>query len=735
MKLRYLVLITFILITLSFNKKVIAQKTETSRIKQLYSMSIDELMNIEIITAGKKFEKIRDIPASVVIVTRNDIEMYGYKDLREIINQINGMYVSSNLGIDIYAVRGFTKGKRNNFVIMVNNIKITDEKILTFYQLPVEMIDRIEVVRGPMSVIYGNNAFFGAINIITNQIGKDEPKNLTTVSYGSLNTSKIFARLSSQSDNLKIVLNLSLFKTDGADLPLNKMITKPERMDEPLFGGEEGLGLGLPDYAKNTKNFLLNDHKYINLSASFNKFSFNLSYIEAKNGWYYYFPSLDKGSTFKNRNTTFSLSYTNDITETLKIDAKLRYSNTISDNNYNHLFEGFYGRDNTINSELEGEINLFWHLKPNLYITLGLQYENMTEFVNESNVPIAGINNDTLYYIDTGDDGITYSSFIQVDYNPFSRLKLVAGFRIEQMMGYGLKMVRNQGYLPPSNEFVSEISDIKDNGEVYIIPRLAAIFQIDEDNVFKLLYGKAIKRPGFVTIGEDLWDIFLGEKIGGYSKPEFIYTRELNFLSTVSKKIAINISFFWNTLENLIIERNEIVDDILRAWLDNSGIIETKGIEASVLIEPEKNLNIEIGGSYQKTKDKTNNVDASYSPDFTGYFKIGYKYLTKYIFSLTGNYRGSMKPFYSSNPILNQDGSLSGDVVGWTSQAVPGCFVLSTNIRIKEFLFKGVFLNINCSNLLNTDIYYPAFSINNAWADRGTLGYKRGFLITVGWKF
>ena len=136
MKLNTFASMIFIIISMSLSSVIFAQ--------ELNSMSLEELMNVKIITAGKTQQKVSDVPASVVILTRKDIEMYGYQDLREIINQINGMYIMSNLGIDIYAVRGFTKGKSNDFVIMVNNIKITDEKILTYYQLPVEMIDRIE---------------------------------------------------------------------------------------------------------------------------------------------------------------------------------------------------------------------------------------------------------------------------------------------------------------------------------------------------------------------------------------------------------------------------------------------------------------------------------------------------------------------------------------------------------------------------------------------------------------
>ena len=69
-----------------------------------------------------------------------------------------------------YGVRGFwSKGWNDNVIIMVNGVdQISDyfnDYPLTTIAVPVEAIDKIEVVRGPMSVIYGSGAFFGAINI------------------------------------------------------------------------------------------------------------------------------------------------------------------------------------------------------------------------------------------------------------------------------------------------------------------------------------------------------------------------------------------------------------------------------------------------------------------------------------------------------------------------------------------------------------------------------------------
>lgn len=152
--------VCIIFILLSFDNKVFSQQDS------LFELSFEDLMNIPIVAAGKQEQTIAEIPASTVVILRKEIEEFGYRDLRSILNSIPGYYALSNLGIDIYGIRGYAKGKGSNFIILLNGTKITDENILKFYQVPVESIEKIEVIRGPMAVMYGNNAFFGVINII-----------------------------------------------------------------------------------------------------------------------------------------------------------------------------------------------------------------------------------------------------------------------------------------------------------------------------------------------------------------------------------------------------------------------------------------------------------------------------------------------------------------------------------------------------------------------------------------
>ncbi len=88
--------------------------------ENLFELSLAELMELEIVTASKTEERISDIPASIIILTRQDIEMYGFTSLEEIFAHISGLYYVNNesfLGATI-GVRGYMTANPTNIVVL-----------------------------------------------------------------------------------------------------------------------------------------------------------------------------------------------------------------------------------------------------------------------------------------------------------------------------------------------------------------------------------------------------------------------------------------------------------------------------------------------------------------------------------------------------------------------------------------------------------------------------------------
>ncbi|MDH3383981.1 MAG: TonB-dependent receptor plug domain-containing protein, partial [Deltaproteobacteria bacterium] len=137
-------------------------------------MSLEELMNIPVYGASKYEQKLTEAPSSVSIVTSRDISKYGYRTLTDIIRGQRGFYVTYDRNYHYMGNRGFLRpGDYNSRVLLLvdghrtNDALYDSAAIGTSFILDVDLIDRVEFIRGPSSSLYGSNAFFGVINVIT----------------------------------------------------------------------------------------------------------------------------------------------------------------------------------------------------------------------------------------------------------------------------------------------------------------------------------------------------------------------------------------------------------------------------------------------------------------------------------------------------------------------------------------------------------------------------------------
>ncbi len=141
-----------------------------------------------VVTASKEAQNPLDAPNSTSIVTEQDIRLSGIIKVPELLRRLAGVDIMQMTGSDSeVSLRGFNQRFSNKVLILVDGRSFfIDLLATTFWQaLPigVEDIERIEVVRGPGSALYGANAFNGVINIITKKPG--EGKSGVSLGYGS----------------------------------------------------------------------------------------------------------------------------------------------------------------------------------------------------------------------------------------------------------------------------------------------------------------------------------------------------------------------------------------------------------------------------------------------------------------------------------------------------------------------------------------------------------------------
>jgi outer membrane receptor for ferrienterochelin and colicins len=151
----------------------------------LLDKSIEDLMSIEIDSvygASRYTQKVTEAPASITIITSEDIQKFGYRTLADILRNVRGFYVSYDRNYSYLGVRGYgLPGDYNSRItLLIDGHRLNDDiydaaMIGTEFPIDVDLIDRVEVIRGPNSSLYVASAFLGVINVITKR-GRDLQK-------------------------------------------------------------------------------------------------------------------------------------------------------------------------------------------------------------------------------------------------------------------------------------------------------------------------------------------------------------------------------------------------------------------------------------------------------------------------------------------------------------------------------------------------------------------------------
>ena len=153
--------------------------------KDLADLSIEELLNIKVTTAARRPESLRTTAAAAFVITSEDIRRSGLHSLPEVLRLAPGVQVArSETGIWAISIRGFNQDFSNKLLVLVDGRSVYNEVWSGVYwsmqEMPLDNIDRIEVIRGPGAAMWGVNAVNGVINIITKPAGDTQGVLLST---------------------------------------------------------------------------------------------------------------------------------------------------------------------------------------------------------------------------------------------------------------------------------------------------------------------------------------------------------------------------------------------------------------------------------------------------------------------------------------------------------------------------------------------------------------------------
>lgn len=217
--------------------------------KSLDTASLEELMDVRVQTATLRKQSLQDAPASVTVVTAEDIRRFGYRTLSEALSNVRSFYSTSDGPSSFVGARGFSLlGDFNTrFLVLINGHHMTDNVYGAMYYfgldfpLDMDLVDQIEIVRGPSSALYGSNGIFATVNIIT-KTPANAAQGRVTADAGTFGQQKLAVSSAfAAGKEAKVLLSASAVHSGGRTVAFPELADagfSPSRVDH--VGDESG---------------------------------------------------------------------------------------------------------------------------------------------------------------------------------------------------------------------------------------------------------------------------------------------------------------------------------------------------------------------------------------------------------------------------------------------------------------------------------------------------------------
>ncbi|HXB43706.1 MAG TPA: TonB-dependent receptor [Puia sp.] len=212
----------------------VRSQTDTSNLEAL---SLKDLLNIKITTASMTNQELDKAPATVIVITEEQIKMRGYTSLLDVLKDLPDMKVDDKLyalSLNNFTMRGVPG--QDKFILLLDGVRIsspTNEAMPIFENYPVNLAQQIEVVYGPASALYGADAVSGVINIITkkNASGKSILIDASTAigMYGQTNNALFIAK--KLGDHANLIVSGQYFYDQQPDY--TKLYAKQDSLFSP----------------------------------------------------------------------------------------------------------------------------------------------------------------------------------------------------------------------------------------------------------------------------------------------------------------------------------------------------------------------------------------------------------------------------------------------------------------------------------------------------------------------
>ncbi|EAY31851.1 TonB-dependent receptor plug domain-containing protein [Microscilla marina] len=679
-------LITTFIISQSIILTSTAQ-TDSSHKSVFFTSSANEVMklsknnNNSVTTTSKKAESITEAAGIISVVTQKEIEAFGALSLVDVLDRLSSIYVLSTYAYpnNMVSIRGDNTAQYNNRVLILLDGRPMRESLFLgenraiYSMIPLKTIDRIELLKGPGSTLYGTSAFTGAINIITKK-GKEARKFDQSISYGAFQRFQTNFSGGISAKDATLSWGLNYVDDKGWDFTATDEngTTRTIQMLQKGLGGQMKIDYG---------NFTLQGYYGISEQAAIgNSPQFGSSINRPYDDYRSYSSRLflDAGYDFR-------------------LSSKISNQTNITYNHYDFRF--FYIEANDVSRQAGSndvlvENTTFLNLGKKTEVILGgvANYRQGYGTQPVLNADGSGydifnnpVPNPNPFVFVPNSQEVFWGVYAQASYRPFSYLKIVAGGQLNKAPGTPID----------------------------IVPRLALISNFSKNFGAKLMFGQAFRSPSISERFRKSRSAYGDPTLA----PETVTTIEAQIYREIPGKLLGTLTYF-NSTGNRLIRRSRpsdsllVIDGVSVAKYINEGSINTQGIELEGKRQLPYHLSLNVNASFFWEGDNTT-ATVTGMPNLMAKAGISYR-LPRY------GSLGIYHSFFGKGTDINAQ---------QTVNPTPEAFhFLSAHLRLNLaslFKFNGlysVFLEVYARNLLNAQVHYPEYIRRNINSIPGRAG-------------
>ncbi len=524
--------------------------------------------------ASKYEQRLSEAPASVSIVTADEIRKYGHRNMEDILDSVRGFYTTNDRNYAYPGIRGFNSpGDYGTRILMLLdgqrlNDGLYDSAVVDReFPVDVDLIDRVEIIRGTGSSLYGSNAVLGIINVITRR-GRDLKGAELAASTGSHDTKEGRASYGDKySNGVELLISGTGFDTDGDD-----RIYFPE-FDDPATNN------GIAENGDDE------DTKSLFAELSYADFTLQMVYNDREKR----FPTATYETVFNNRRNKTSdefyhlfMNYTHSFQNQVEISADMSYGRYEYRGDYIYDYSATAVPDLVRNVD-DAEADWWrYELQANIYTFDQHKVITGVEYRNNSNQDQSAYD-EFETYLDRKDSSDIWGIYLQDEFRISNELTLNIGVRHDDYETFG----------GTTN------------------PRAAVIYTPIEKTTIKLLYGEAFRAPNAYELFYN--DDFFTTKPANDLDPETTKSYELVIEQGIGRHIQAVVNLFHYKIDDLISLRLDPADGLLT--FENTDEIETDGLGLELEGKWPNGWEGRVSYSYQNAEDQSTGDQLSNSPE------------------------------------------------------------------------------------------------------------------------